>query len=219
MSGAGPPFPRPLPGSNSIGSFSVGISQIGDIPSFDLWSTILAQYANSSAITGVITSMFAALDMTTNFENFYDAYFNLGLAYGEGLNNWGRILQVNRVLQVGTGIFIGFAQQLPGVTTFGFGALYSGSNNTTNFALSDTSYRALLLAKAAANISDGSIKSINSILSGLFPGRGNAYVADGQNQTLTYTFDFALTPVEQAIVGQSGVLPKPSGVAAFVSFT
>lgn len=217
MSGSGPPFPRPLPGSNSIGSFSVGISQIGDIPSFDVWSTILSEYANSPAITGVITSMFAALDMTTNFENFFDAYFDLATAFGEGLNNWGRILQVNRVLQLGTGTFFGFDQAVPGVTTFGFGALFSGSNNTTNFSLSDNAYRVLLLAKAAANISDGSIKSINSILSALFPGRGNAYVIDNFDMSLTYRFDFSLSTLERAIVEQSGVLPKPSGVAASVS--
>ena len=217
MSGSGPPFPRPIPGSNAIGSFVVGVSQIGDIPSFDVYATILAQYANSPAITGVIYSMFAALDMTTNFESFFDTYFNLATAYGEGLNNWGRILQVSRVLQVGTVIDFGFEQAVPGVTTFGLGAWSNGVQNTQNIALSDNAYRVLLLAKAAANISDGSIKSINMILSALFPGRGNAYVMDGQNMTLTYTFAFSLSPLERAIVDQSGVLPKPSGVAAFVS--
>lgn len=34
--------------------------------------------------------------------------------------------------------------------------------------------------------------------------------------TMTYTFTFALTPVELAIVLNSGVLPKPTGVAASV---
>ena len=34
--------------------------------------------------------------------------------------------------------------------------------------------------------------------------------------TMTYTFEFALTPVEQAIVEQSGVLPRPTGVSSSV---
>jgi len=218
MSGAGPPFPRPVPGSNAIGRFRVGVSPIGDIPAFDVWSSVLSQYANSDGITGVIVSMFQALDMTQNFSSFYDYYYNLATASGEGLNNWGRLLQVSRVVQVAAGTYFGFAQALPGVTTWGFGTFYSGSGNTNNFALSDSTYRVLLLAKAAANISDGSIKSINKILSGLFPGRGNAYVVDGQNMTLTYTFAFPLSPVEQAIISQTGVLPKPAGVLASVSF-
>lgn len=215
---SGPPFPRPIPGSNSVGRFSIGISPIGTIPAFDVWSSILSQYANSSGITGVIVSMFQALDMTENFDNFYDAYFNLSTAYGEGLNNWGRILQVSRVLQLPAATYFGFNQALPGVDTFGFGTFFSSGNATNNYALSDSQYRVLLLAKAAANVSDGSIKSINSILSGLFPGRGNAYVADGQNMTMVYTFAFPLSVVEQAIVQQSGVLPKPAGVSATVSF-
>jgi len=215
---SGPPFPRPIPGSNSIGRFKVGVSPIGDIPVFDEWATILSQYANSSGITGVIVSMFQALDMTANFEAFYDTYFSLATATGEGLTNWGRILQVSRVLQLPAATYFGFNQALPGVDTFGHGTFFSSGNATNNYALSDSEYRILLLAKAAANISDGSIKSIDSILMGLFPNRGNAWVADGQNMTLVYTFAFPLSVVEQAIVQQSGVLPKPAGVAASVVF-
>jgi hypothetical protein len=37
-----------------------------------------------------------------------------------------------------------------------------------------------------------------------------------QNMTIFYVFNFALTQVEQAIIEQSGVLPKPTGVAASV---
>lgn len=213
----GPPFPRPLAGSNSIGRFIVGQGQIGNIPLLDPWESILSQYANSGGITGVITSFFAAMDVTELTDEFYDASFNIITAFGAGLDNWGRILQVSRVLQVGTIINFGFNQARPGVTTFGFGAWSNGAKSTQNIALSDSAYRVLLLAKAAANISDGSIKSIDSILSALFPGRGNAYVSDGQNMTMQYVFAFHLTPLERAIVLQSGVLPKPSGVSATLS--
>jgi Protein of unknown function (DUF2612) len=37
--------------------------------------------------------------------------------------------------------------------------------------------------------------------------------------TMTYTFAFQLSPVELAIVTQSGVLPKPTGVLASVVVT
>ena len=216
MSGDGPPFPRPIPGSNSIGRFQVGVSQIGTIPAFDPWSTIFAQYANSDAITGVILRFFAALDITEWTDEFYDAYFNIATAYGEGLDNWGRILQVSRILKLPAATYFGFNEALPGVDTFGFGTFFSPGNATNNYSLSDSQYRILLLAKAAANISDGSIKSINMILMGLFPNRGNAYCQDNQDQTMAYVFTFPLSTVELAIVQQSGVLPKPPGVAASV---
>ena len=52
----------------------------------------------------------------------------------------------------------------------------------------------------------------------LFPHRGNCYVVDGLNMTMQYFFAFPLSPVELAIVSQSGVLPKPVGVSATVDF-
>jgi hypothetical protein len=34
------------------------------------------------------------------------------------------------------------------------------------------------------------------------------YVTDGQNMALTYTFTFPLSPIDLAIVEQSGLLPR-----------
>ena len=104
------------------------------------------------------------------------------------------------------------------LSAFGFNQqpFYNGAPTSSNFDLSDAAFRILIFAKALANISDGSIKSINQLLLNLFPNRGNCYVTDGLNMTMTYTFEFVLTPVEQAIIGQSGVLPKPTGVQATV---
>lgn len=79
----------------------------------------------------------------------------------------------------------------------------------------------------------------------LFPHRGNAFVSEGKDDsdwfgflesvnanpfgqapfytgqsietmTMTYTFMFQLSSVELAIVQNSGVLPKPTGVKASV---
>jgi len=66
------------------------------------------------------------------------------------------------------------------------------------------------------NISDGSIPSFNQILLTLFPNRGLVYVADGLNMTMQFVFSFALTPVELAIMEQSGVLPNPAGVVVSI---
>ena len=93
---------------------------------------------------------------------------------------------------------------------------------TSNYALLDGPYRALILAKALANICNATIPAINQILINLFgptgplPVPGNAYCTDGLNMTMTYTFSGPLDPVQTAIVYQSGVLPKPAGVSATV---
>jgi len=211
----GPPLPRPVPGSNAIGSFRVGVSPIGTIQPFDPWATILSQYANSPVLTQLILNFDSYVDQTLNIDNFFDLIWNIDTAIGYGLDVWGRIIGVTRTLQTIPGKYFGFeeAGSLT-VGTFGQSPFFSGEQATNNFQLPDDSYRTLLFAKALANISDGSIPAINQLLLNLFPNRGNCYCTDGGNMTMTYTFAFFLTPVEVAIVTQSGVLPKPVGVAA-----
>jgi hypothetical protein len=246
MADTGPPYPRPPAGiPNGLGQFAIGISPMGDYPPFDVWRTVISQYANSPALTQLIGNLFAYLDQTANFDAFFDYIWNVDTAQGYGLDIWGRIVGVNRVLQVTAGDWFGFEEATPGSDPFGQGSFYSGTTLTSNFALSDEAYRRLIFAKMAANITNGSIPAINQILLGLFPNRGNAYVTEGGNDgtwfgfqeslnsvgfnqasfyagsaiatmTMTYTFEFELTPVELAIVQNSGVLPKPTGVSASV---
>jgi hypothetical protein len=246
MADTGPPYPRPPAGiPNGFGQFATGISPIGDFPPFDVWRTVISEYANSPVLTRLIGNIFAYLDQTANFDAFFDFIWNVDTAQGVGLDVWGRIVGVNRVLAVTVGDWFGFDEAIPGSDAFGQGAFFSGAPLTTNFALSDDAFRLLIFAKAAANISNGSIPAINQILLGLFPNRGNAYVTEGgapgtwfgfqeslnsvgfnqatfyagtaiETMTMTYSFAFQLTPVELAIVQNSGVLPKPTGVSASV---
>lgn len=218
---SGPEYPRgPLPGSNSIGQFVIGVSPIGVIPSFDRWQTIISQYANSPVITQLIANFFDYLNQQANLDAFFDMVQNVDTAQGWGLDVWGRIVGVTRALHVqNTGTYFGFEESGIGADDFSPGGLspfYSGGPVTDNFTLTDSAFRTLIYAKALANISDGSIPAINQLLLNLFPNRGNCFVTDGENMTMTYTFKFALTPLEQAIVESSGILPKPVGVAATV---
>lgn len=176
---------------------------------FDWLVTVLSQYANSPIILALLDDFAQWLDPAARFDQFYALLWDIDTAEGYGLDVWGRILGVNRVLQVPTGEYLGFesdAQAEP----FGFGIFYSGSRLTNNVALTDTAYRTLLLAKAALNITNASTPAINSILLNLF---GNGYVRDNGDMTITYVFSETLTPVQTAIVFQSGVLPKPCGVS------
>lgn len=210
---SGPNIHRPQPGSNAIGSFIIGVSPIGSIP-FDYWDTIISQYANSPIITQLIGNMNAYLDLSANLDAFYDNIISVATAQGYGLDCWGKIVNVSRTLDVpGDSSYFGFEEAGIGANPFNTQPFFSGADLTNNFILSDTAYRVLIYAKALANICDGSIPAINQILLRLFPNRGNCYVTDGLDMTMTYTFQFLLTPVELAIVGQSGALPKPCGVS------
>lgn len=243
---SGPAYPRPPgAGSNAIGVGAIGTTlSIGDIPAFDWWRTVLSQYANAPALTAIIGNLFACLDQTANLDAFFDLVWNVDTAQGYGLDCWGRIVGVDRVLAVVDDGFFGWSEGVPGALTWGEGRWYSGSSLTSNYELADEAFRRLILTKAAANITDGSIGSINAILLSLFPNRGNCYVREGTQapyfdwhesttgrswgeapwysgellprMTMQYVFNFALSAVEIAIVEQSGVLPRPTGVSATV---
>lgn len=215
MTGPPVPHPSPAPGSNAIGSFIIGVSPLGTIPPFDWWTTVISQYANSSVITQLISDFNQYVDQTQNFDAFYDMMWNVDTAVGYGLDVWGRIVGVVRTLElppVSTS-YLGFEEASGSWSGFNQAPFYSGGTISSNFQLSDTDFRTLIFAKALGNISDGSIPSINQLLLNLFPGRGECYVEDNRNMSLTYLFKFALTAVEEAILGQSNVLPNPAGVA------
>lgn len=180
--------------------------------------TIISQYAASPSLTQVVESMNEWLDPTADLDAFYAYVWNVATAVGWGLDVWGRIVGVGRVVQVATGeILFGFEEATDAsAAPFNQGVFYAGAGVTSSYALSDDAYRTLIYAKALSNISNGSIAAINQILRNLFPGRGNCYCTDGLDMTMTYTFDFTLTAVELAVVSQSGVLSKPAGIVSAI---
>lgn len=210
---------------------------------FDYVDTVISQYANSPIIMALIKNLSECFDPQADFDLFYDNVWNINTANGAGLDLLGRILGVTRVVALSAAPYFGFAEA--GNVGFGNGPFYNGQITTTNYSLSDEAYRFLLLAKAASNITDGSIKSINQVMMTLFPGRGNCYVKEvketaqyfafgeagastgfgsfpfysGQRtktMQIQYVFDFTLSEYELAIVQQTGVIPKPTGVSATI---
>jgi hypothetical protein len=220
---AGPPYPHPnpAPGSNQIGQFQVGVSPIGTISAFDVWSTIISQYANSGTLTGIITSMNSALDQTENFDELFDDIWNVFTATGYGLDCWGRIVGASRTYPVSVvGPVPTFGFQEPGSDWVGFGQapFVSGTGvATNNVTLTDTQYRPVVLAKAMSNIWNGSIPGFNAILLALFAGRGTPYVQDNGNMSITLVFAFPLLAIDLAILN-SNILPQPAGVVINVSY-
>lgn len=221
MADTGPPYPLPPLPSGLGEALAPGVSPVGTPVPFDVWQTIISQYANSPILTALITNMQDYIDQTENLDLFFDDMFNIDTAQGYGLDVWGRIVGVSRNLTIVTttgGPYFGFEEAgTLSANPFNQGTFFSVVTTlTSTYSLSDDSFRTLLYAKALSNITDGSIPSINQLLLNLFPGRGNCYVVDGENMTMQYVFEFPLTAVEQAIVSTSGVLPKPAGVSASV---
>lgn len=178
--------------------------------------TIASQYANSPTITTLIEAMNQYIDPSIDIENFYNVVWNIETASGFGLDIWGRIVNVSRVLLITTPtLYLGFEEQA-GAQPLNQAPFYNGPPATQSYTLSDDAYRKLILTKALTNISTVSASSLNAILRNLFADRGRAYIFDQGNMSMRFGFEFALEPFEIAMLSQSGAIARPAGVQASV---
>lgn len=187
--------------------------------------TLLAQYANSPTICTLVDRFNDWIDVQPDLDRFLKNIWDIETATGYGLDVWGRIVGIGRYLEMPTTVAeFGFAEQRDedtpqNATPQPFdsgGAMADGTLATTTMRLADPIYRKLILAKAATNIGDASSSSINRALTILFGDRGRCYVQDNGNMTMNYVFEFALLPMEKAVMQANAVIPKPAGVRALI---
>ena len=143
--------------------------------------TVQSEFWNSPTLTALLDSLEEWFSPDANFENFYTFVLNVDTAVGHGLDVLGRIVGVTRVLNIGDIELSYFGWGEAGDRTGWNQSPWYSQPVTDNVTLADDVFRMLILAKAAYNITNGSIPAINAILMNLFPGRGNAYVTDGRN--------------------------------------
>lgn len=173
--------------------------------------TILIQYGNSTRVKSLIYSFNDGVKVEGIIDEFYDKIFNLDTANSYGLDVWGKIVNVSRYVKFEeTGDVFGFYGQK--LQTANNGTFYSGEQATKTLKLSDSFFRSIIKTKAAANISDATIKSLNKLISSIYPEKGLAFVTDNQNMTMNYVFPFYLKANEIALIKNSNVIPRPSGV-------
>ena len=178
--------------------------------------TILAQYANSPALRGIIERFNKAADPSALIETFYKNVWNIETATGWGLDVWGRIVGVGRVQKVPSSHFLGFEEADDGSGTtrpFEDGILYAGTSDTSNYALSDDAFRKLIYARAAANISSGSITDINNILMTLFGDKGHIFLAEGTAADDYLGFAESRTAKDSPQTFENGVFFSASSLA------
>jgi Protein of unknown function (DUF2612) len=206
----------PLPNAalTWVGNF---VYEIGELPTWQ--ATIESQYANSPVLLSLIQSFEEAIDPAADIEAFYNLMWNIDTAQGYGLDVWGRIVGVTRVLNIPTTTakYFGF-QEASGAHIEGFNsAVFWNVNIASNFSISDAIFRTLILVKALMNISRTSIQTYNKALMTLFPGIGNCYVVETGPMTAQLTFPAPLSQVQKAILQQTGVFTPPTGVSFTIS--
>jgi hypothetical protein len=198
---------------------------------FDFEATIISQYANSPTILQLAANLNEYIDQSANFANFYNYVWNVDTAVGFGLDIWGKIVNVSRLLEIpNTTDYVGFymssesqpdqdwqpmGSDQPPQPAVG-GQMYTGYNATQTYLLDDNAYRQLILAKAFANICTTTAPAINQILQNLY-GPGNAWVLNTGTMAISYNLSFTPTAIQLAILQQSGVIPTPPGVSFVIN--
>ena len=152
---------------------------------------IQSQYSASKRIRALAAGYQTRIDPGVDIQLFYDKMFNIYTAEGVGLDNWGNILQMPRLIV--------------------------DPDTGASFNLGDEDYRLLLLYKALANISASDAATQNKLLSALIDtGIGNfgnvAYVLEVDTMVIRWVFEFFLNDVQLAVFKVAGTLARGAGV-------
>jgi hypothetical protein len=177
----------------------------------DWEETILKQYANSPTIEWIVEAFSDAIRPDVDIDKFFSSIYNIDTADSYGLDCWGKIVDISRGMKIST-TAASFGFRGGGRQPFNQAPFGTNIPSTGAYRLSNAAYRKLIILKATSNVTDCSIKSINSMLQYYFADRGLAFVADNRNMSMEYVFNFYLTPEETSILQNSGVFPRPSGV-------
>lgn len=173
-------------------------------------ATILSQYDNSPRMLRLIAGFNALEDPAPDIDAFYAAVFDPRTAVGWGLDVWGRIVAVDRVVALeGTPDAFGFfgSQLVP----FGQGPFWS-ANATSSYKLADEAFRLLIFLKAAINITDGTLASINRLMARFFAGSGDVMALHVGTMKMRFLFRFRLKLYQRALLLREGTAPVPAGV-------
>lgn len=161
---------------------------------------IQSQYSASVHIVSILESCREHILPDADIVTFFNNIFNVETATGYGLDIWGNIVGVTRFVP-------------------------DWQNDTTIYTLNDDDYRRVLFFKAAANIMDSTLYSMNYLLKSLYPDY-NCYIRlasnyqnaggryyDANPMEIEYVFiDTDLTDLEKSIFMLVGSFNKGAGV-------
>lgn len=188
--------------------------------------TVYIQYSNASNLQNLIAGLEPYLSIS--IEDFFTHYFNLATADTQGLNNWGRILELSRTIPVGQYDYI-FGFDTGDVITntidypqnFNHGTFYNGQ--TDSYELHNSAYRIFLKFRYNYLTCNMSMRAANDIVNTYiqeeYPDNPSyqCIVTTSDIRTIDFNFNFTLQPFEITIFAQPGILPVPVGIAYTVT--
>jgi hypothetical protein len=170
--------------------------------------TIQSQYAASPKIRALVAAFARRVDPNADIGLFFKKIFDLDTAEGMGLDIWGAIVGIGRIVEIEVADAFGFLGGL--LNNFDNGPFYSPG--ATNFyRLNDEAYRKLIYFKAMANISGSEIPALNTHLAYLYGG-SRVYALETGVMEIRIVFEHYLEPYELAIFRNYSLLARGAGV-------
>ncbi|WP_432785022.1 hypothetical protein AAEX37_01944 [Oligella sp. MSHR50489EDL] len=177
--------------------------------------TVMSQYANSPVICSLIFGLNECLDTEAGIVDFYKMAMNVHSAQGFGLDIWGRIVGVGRVIEAPQGGIenFGFKTNDDDESFYPFNSrpFFAAGQRFTNYELQDDDFRLLILIKAASNIVYATAPNINKFLRLIFPSRRIYYLIT-DHMMARYFLEFMPNAFERHIIYKLQLLPRPCGV-------
>ena len=153
---------------------------------------VTSQYQNSPKMLAWLLAKIAKLDDIANCLAQFNTAFSIQYAVGAQLDLLGTI--------IGQGRTVGFQPS-------------AGASPTLN----DPDYRLLLLARIGQNQWNGSFDGLQGTWAQLFP-QGKIIIDDNQNMTATIIMTGAFTQMQQDLINNGYIVPRPEGVLYTYTF-
>lgn len=183
---------------------------IGNKSGWTADQTIQSQYSSSPILTGIIAGMERLVSPQADIQLFFDMIFNVATAQGMGLDWWGRIVGVNRQMNVPSLNNV-FGFDGSSLAPWNEGIFYTKENAIGVYDMSDDAFRELILWKALANIATADIATLNVLLQKLFPGK-IIFALETDVMQIRITSASELEPYQRSILRTYGIFMKAAGV-------
>lgn len=185
------------------------------------------QFSTAPKINQLMDNLLPLL--TIDVLEFQNTYFDINTCNSSGLDNWGRILDLSRVIQISIatdGVF-GFDEDNYPIPETGYpqnfdnGFFYNPdyADETIPYSMNDYEYRAALKFRYLALTTNLSVQSINRIMNFLLQEFNSDYkciVTQTAIMQLTYKFNFSLTLWQLSLFRNRNILPVPAGVTTIL---
>lgn len=172
--------------------------------------TVISQYEHSRSLRMLLQGEEFAINPVWSMADFWAKVFHPRTAMGWGLDCWARIVGISRTLQLkGLDDWFGFFGG--GYQPFGQAPFYD-PEGTSSYTMDDPNLRKVVFFKAAINITDGTMASLNRIMSAFYKDRGEVMVIHIGTMRIRFLFTFELSDEERAMVLREDIPPVPAGV-------